>query len=156
MRKKKVGIFILVLLFMFITITIVVSNAKGVKNGQVVVNYAEKFKDVKYVWGGESPSGFDCSGFTKYVYSNFGISLPHNAAEQYKYGRSVNKSSLQPGDLVFFGKTADTIYHVGIYIGEDNFINAPKTGENVKITSLRYMPDYYGAKRLNIRKTVHS
>jgi cell wall-associated NlpC family hydrolase len=77
-----------------------------------------------------------------------GISLPHNAAEQYNYGKPVNKSSLQPGDLVFFGKTDESIYHVGIYIGKGNFINAPKEGESVKITALSYMPDYYGAKRL--------
>ncbi|WP_010237372.1 C40 family peptidase [Clostridium arbusti] len=149
MRKKKVWIFILVLLFIFITITVVISNTKDVKNGQVIVSYSEKFKNVKYSWGGESPRGFDCSGFTKYVYAHFGISLPHNAAEQYNYGKPVNKNSLQPGDLVFFGKTDESIYHVGIYIGKGNFINAPKEGESVKITALSYMPDYYGAKRLS-------
>lgn len=117
-------------------------------SGQDVVNYAETLKGIKYVWGGESPSGFDCSGFTEYVYSHFGINLPHNAAEQYGYGESVSKDSLQPGDLVFFGKTAAGIYHVGIYIGGGNFINEPKPGDSVKITALIYMPDYYGAKRL--------
>lgn len=150
MRKKKVIIFILSLVCMFIVINTVVSNSKELRMRKAVVNYAEKFKDVKYVWGGDSPSGFDCSGFTRYVYAHFGVNLPHNAAEQYRYGKKVSRGSLQPGDLVFFGKKSDNIYHVGIYIGDGNFINAPKAGENVKITALRYMPDYYGAKRIKI------
>ncbi|MFT8316348.1 MAG: NlpC/P60 family protein [Clostridium sp.] len=128
------------------------STQGSAMKAQAVVNYAETFKGIKYVWAGESPSsGFDCSGFTKYVYNHFGVKLPHNAAEQYKYGKAVNKNSLQPGDLVFFGKTAASIYHVGIYIGGGNFINAPKPGDKVKITALRYMPDYYGARRLTIK-----
>lgn len=156
MKRKSVWVFIFSLLFTFITITVVISNMEDKKKGQVIVSYAEKFKTVKYVWGGESPSGFDCSGFTKYVYGHFGVNLPHSAAEQYNYGKSVSKNSLKPGDLVFFGKTASSIYHVGIYMGKGNFIYAPKMGEHVRITALRYMPDYYGAKRLSIRKTVHA
>lgn len=150
MRKKKVIIFILSLVCMFIVINTVVSNSKELRMRKAVVNYAEKFKDVKYVWGGDSPSGFDCSGFTRYVYAHFGVNLPHNAAEQYRYGKKVSRGSLQPGDLVFFGKKSDSIYHVGIYIGDGNFINAPKAGESVKITALCYMSDYYGAKRIKI------
>ncbi|MDF2505827.1 NlpC/P60 family protein [Clostridium sp.] len=130
---------------------VTLSNKVSTTKGQAIISYAEKFKGVKYVWGGESPSGFDCSGFTEYVYNHFSVKLPHNAAEQYGYGKSVSKSSLQPGDLVFFGKTASSIYHVGIYIGNGNFINAPKPGDKVKITALRYMPDYYGAKRITIK-----
>ncbi|AJA46748.1 NlpC/P60 family protein [Clostridium pasteurianum DSM 525 = ATCC 6013] len=125
-----------------------VSTKSSANKGQAVVNYAEKFKGIKYVWGGETPKGFDCSGYTKYVYNYFNIKLPHNAAQQYKYGKYVSKNSLKPGDLVFFGKTAGSIYHVGIYIGSGNYINEPKPGDKVKITVLRYMPDYYGAKRL--------
>ncbi|AJA46518.1 protein P54 [Clostridium pasteurianum DSM 525 = ATCC 6013] len=150
MKNKKVIIFALSLIFIFIMVSTFISSNKELKNGEAVVNYAEKFKAVKYVWGGESPSGFDCSGFTKYVYAHFGVNLPHNAAQQYKYGKKISKNSLKPGDLVFFGKKSNSIYHVGIYIGNGNFINAPKAGENVKITALCYMPDYYGAKRIKI------
>lgn len=124
------------------------STQKSPAKVQAVVNYAEKFKGIKYVWGGETPKGFDCSGYTKYVYNHFNVKLPHNAAQQYKYGKYVSKNSLKPGDLVFFGKTVGSIYHVGIYIGSGNYINAPKPGDKVKITALCYMPDYYGAKRL--------
>lgn len=150
MKNKKIVILALLSILIFIVLSTFSANNKEVKNGKAVVNYAENFKGVKYAWGGEGPSGFDCSGFTKYVYAHFGVDLPHNAAQQYGYGKSVSKSSLKPGDLVFFGKSSDSIYHVGIYIGNGNFINSPKSGEIVKITSLRYMPDYYGAKRIKI------
>lgn len=125
-----------------------VSTKSSANKGQAVVNYAEKFKGTEYVWGGETPKGFDCYGYTKYVCNYFNIKLPHNAAQQYKYGKYVSKNSLKPGDLVFFGKTVGSIYQVGIYIGSGNYINAPKPGDKVKITALCYMPDYYGAKRL--------
>ncbi len=111
-----------------------------------VVGYAMQFLGRPYVWGGASPSGFDCSGFTMYVYAHFGVSLPHNAAAQYGYGSPVSSSDLQPGDLVFF----DGLGHVGLYIGGGQFIHAPHTGDVVKISSLSgwYASTYVGARRL--------
>ena len=99
-----------------------------------------------YVWGGASPSGFDCSGFTMYVYAQVGVSLPHNAATQYGMGVAVSRGDLQPGDLVFFYGLG----HVGLYIGGGSFIHAPHTGDVVKISSLSgsYASSYVGARRI--------
>ncbi len=99
-----------------------------------------------YVWGGASPRGFDCSGFTMYVYAQVGVSLPHNAATQYGMGVPVSRSDLQPGDLVFFYGLG----HVGLYIGGGSFIHAPHTGDVVKISSLSgsYASSFVGARRI--------
>jgi peptidoglycan DL-endopeptidase CwlO len=113
-----------------------------------VVGIAMQYLGVPYVWGGASPSGFDCSGFAMYVYAQIGVSLPHNAAMQYSsVGVYVSRDQLQPGDLVFF----DGLGHMGIYVGGDSFVHAPHTGDVVKISSLNdswYASGYVGAKRV--------
>jgi len=111
-----------------------------------VVGIAMRYLGVPYVWGGASPSGFDCSGFVMYVFGQVGVSLPHNAAMQYGYGSPVSRESLAPGDLVFF----DGLGHVGIYIGGGQFIHAPHTGDVVKISAMTgwYASSYVGARRL--------
>jgi len=112
-----------------------------------VVGIAMQYLGTPYVWAGAAPGGFDCSGFVMYVYSQVGVSLPHNAAAQYGYGVPVSRDQLQPGDLVFF----DGLGHVGIYIGGGQFIHAPHTGDVVKISSLSdswYAATYVGARRL--------
>jgi peptidoglycan DL-endopeptidase CwlO len=112
-----------------------------------VVGIALHYLGVPYVWAGASPSGFDCSGFTMYVYSQVGVSLPHYAAAQFAFGAPVSRDQLQPGDLVFF----DGLTHVGIYIGGGQFVHAPHTGDIVKISSLSedwYAQTYDGARRL--------
>ena len=112
-----------------------------------VVGIALQYLGIPYVWGGSSPStGFDCSGFTSYVYAQVGVSLPHHAASQYSMGMPVSYDQLAPGDLVFFSGLG----HVGIYIGEGQFVHAPHTGDVVKISSLGeswYSSTYAGARR---------
>ncbi len=112
-----------------------------------VVGIAMQYLGVPYVWGGSSPSGFDCSGFVSYVYSQMGVSLPHHAASQYSSGSPVSREALEPGDLVFF----NGLGHVGIYIGGGQFVHAPHTGDVVKVSSLYdswYAATWFGARRL--------
>lgn len=111
-----------------------------------VVAIAMQYLGVPYVWGGASPSGFDCSGFTMYVYAQIGVALPHYTGAQYAMGVAVPRSQLQPGDLVFF----DGLGHEGMYIGNNQFIHAPHTGDVVKISSISgwYASTYVGARRV--------
>jgi len=111
------------------------------------VGIAMQYLGVPYVWGGASPGGFDCSGFVMFVFAQMGVSLPHHAADQYNYGVPVSRDQLEPGDLVFF----DGLGHVGIYIGNGQFVHAPHTGDVVKISSLYdswYAATYVGARRI--------
>jgi peptidoglycan DL-endopeptidase CwlO len=114
-----------------------------------VVGIAMQYLGVPYVWGGASPSGFDCSGLVMYVFAQVGVSLPHYTVAQYNYPNSVPvpRNELQPGDLVFFAGLG----HVGIYVGNGQFIHAPHTGDVVRIDSLNsgwYSSEYDGAKRI--------
>lgn len=119
--------------------------------GQKIVAYGQDFLGVPYVWGGTSPKGFDCSGFTQYVFQEFGYSIKRTAAQQLTCGTKVD-GDLQVGDLVFFTNTYETsaaASHVGIYMGDNLFIHAANGG--VKITSLDheyYAPRYIGARRI--------
>ncbi|MCL6634882.1 MAG: peptidoglycan-binding protein [Peptococcaceae bacterium] len=121
----------------------------GDRKAQAIVSYARQFLGVPYVWAGSSPSGFDCSGFTYYVFGQFGIDLPRMANEQFNTGVRVSK--LQPGDLVFFSTYEPGPSHVGIYIGSNSFIHASSGAGNVTITSLSapfYAERYLGARRV--------
>ena len=105
--------------------------------GQRIVAMAKKYLGYPYVWGGATPSvGFDCSGFTQYVFAKCGYTLNYRT-QQYRNGTSVSYSNLQPGDLVFFATKMDgKISHVGIYVGNKSFIHAPRTGSYIKITTM--------------------
>ena len=115
-----------------------------------VLDYAAKFLGVPYVYGGSTPSGFDCSGFTSYVYKNTVCSIERVAQAQFDTTTRVSRDELLPGDLVFFGSSTSSISHVGIYVGSNQFIHAPSTGDVVKYSSLTgsYATRYQGAGRV--------
>lgn len=118
--------------------------------GQTIVNLASKYLGVRYVYGGTTPSGFDCSGLVQYVCRQAGISVNRTSRDQYKNGVAVAKSDLQPGDLVFFSK-GSSISHVGIYAGNGQVIHSPRPGKSVCYVSLSSMCSYsryVGARRV--------
>ena len=123
--------------------------------GNNIVAYAKKYMGYKYVSGGSSPStGFDCSGFTSYVYKQCGISISRSSSAQASNGTAVSKSNLQPGDLVIFNNRANTsIGHVGIYIGGNTFIHAGNSGTGVITTSLS--DSYYQARYVTGRRIIN-
>lgn len=133
----------------YITLDINTTSDAASSQSQSLIEYAEQYIGTPYCYGGSSSSGFDCSGFTKYVFSNFGYSLNRTAAGQMSNGTSVSQSNLQVGDLVFFKDTSEAASHVGIYIGNNKFIHSASGG--VKITSLDsswYCSRYAGARRV--------
>ena len=109
-----------------------------------VLEYAAQFLGTPYVYGGSTPSGFDCSGFTSYVFKNTVGSIPRVAQSQFDATTRVSREELLPGDLVFFGSSASSISHVGIYVGDDQFIHSPHTGDVVKYDSLN--SSYYSSR----------
>lgn len=108
------------------------------------VETALAYHGIPYLWGGASPSAFDCSGLVMYVFKQHGVNLPHYSRAQFAMGEAVAPSALQPGDVVFFGSP---VYHVGIYVGAGYFIHAPRTGDFVKLSKLAERSDYAGARR---------
>jgi cell wall-associated NlpC family hydrolase len=126
---------------------LILSRGTESRRGERVVEIARKHVGTPYRWGGTSPSGFDCSGLVRYVYAQVGVSLPHNAAKQYRYGTQVSRDRLEPGDLIFF----DRLRHNGIYVGRGRFIHARQTGKRVSIERLDqdwYAERWVGARRL--------
>lgn len=107
---------------------------------KTVISQAQKHLGVPYVWGGATPSGFDCSGLTQYVYRSVGVELPRVSRDQQNTGVQIPTSQVQPGDLVFMGYPA---YHVGIYIGNGKYLHAPQTGDVVKIST--YNPSAFSS-----------
>ena len=126
------------------------TNVPASGNGSAIVATAKQYLGYKYVYGGSSPStGFDCSGFTSYVFKQHGITLSRTSAGQYGNGVAVSRANLQPGDLVMFGKSSIT--HVAIYIGGGQIIHASTPSTGVRIDSLStgyYNNNYYGARRI--------
>lgn len=111
-----------------------------------VIAYASNFLGTPYLWGGTSTAGFDCSGFTQYVYAHFGISVGRTTFDQINDGVEVSRDNLKPGDLVFFGTFANP-HHMGMYIGDNNYIHAPRTGDVIKISNMS-RNDYVTARRV--------
>jgi cell wall-associated NlpC family hydrolase len=118
--------------------------------GVEVAQFSQRFIGTPYVWGGQSPRGFDCSGFVKYSYQHFGVSLNRSSYEQFNQGSAVSRGNLMPGDLVFFDTDGGGASHVGIYLGGGQFINA--AGSSVRIDSLSagyWNGHYVGARHVH-------
>jgi cell wall-associated NlpC family hydrolase len=122
------------------------NNNSWSNSAQEIIMSALSQTGVKYKWGGNSPeSGFDCSGFVRYVFQQAAnLTLPHGARAISQLGQTVTQPELQPGDLVFFNTLRSTFSHVGIYIGNNRFIHSPATGSAISVTD---MSDSYWAKR---------
>lgn len=120
------------------------------KNDIKAINLAKQYLGTPYVYGGESPKGFDCSGLLQYVWAKDGIEIPRTTYDQFKVGKAVPKSQLRAGDAVFF-TGSDPLHglpgHVGMYIGAGKFIEAPHTGATVRISTLAGRTDFVGARR---------
>jgi cell wall-associated NlpC family hydrolase len=127
------------------------ATLNSASRGSRIVAIAYRYVGYPYRYGGSSPRGFDCSGFSSYVYSNVGISIGRTAAAQYNSGAHVSRANLQPGDLVFFANTYQRgISHAGIYVGNGKFINAANESTGVIVSSLNsgyWSAHYYGATR---------
>jgi cell wall-associated NlpC family hydrolase len=126
-------------------------EAKAPAGGNTLVRAALAYRGTPYRWGGEARGGFDCSGFTLYLYRQRGISLPHSASAQFRMGRAVSRGDLQAGDLVFFQTITNGISHVGMYIGEGKFVHASsRRSGGVRTDTLDsgyYRERYRGARR---------
>ena len=128
------------------------SSGGSTSAGEAIVAKAKEYLGVPYVYGGTSPSGFDCSGLVYYVYKQLGYSVYRTASAQYSNGHSVERSELQPGDIIiFYNSGMSAIGHAGLYIGDNQFIHASSGGGKVQINSLSesyYNTHYYGARRV--------
>lgn len=124
-----------------------VMGAPGSKFGQRAVRTIQQYLGIPYVWGGESPKGFDCSGLLQYVWNQLGVKIPRVTYDQWKAGRSVGRGQLRPGDAVFFRPGPRGPEHVGMFIGGGQFVEAARTGTPVRISTLKGRGDYMGARR---------
>ena len=120
-------------------------------DGYALVGTALALRGAPYRNGGSDPKGFDCSGFTQYVFAQYGVSLPREVREQYRMGKPIDPRDLAPGDLVFFSTTDSGASHVAIVIGGDQFVHAPSSNGVVRVERLSssyWGPRYIGAKRI--------
>jgi len=123
------------------------SSGSAAISENAVIAYASNFLGTPYLWGGTTPAGFDCSGFTQYVYKHFGISVGRTTYDQINDGVQVSRSNLRAGDLVFFGSPGNP-HHMGIYVGNNTYIHSPRTGDVVKVSPMT-RKDYLTARRVN-------
>jgi len=119
------------------------ASSAGAKAAKMV----HKYLGVHYVWGGESPKGFDCSGLLQYVWHNLGVNIPRVTYDQWRTGTKVSQQNLRPGDAVFFHPGSRGPEHVGMYVGNGMFIEAPRTGLDVRVSKLAGRSDFMGGRR---------
>jgi cell wall-associated NlpC family hydrolase len=119
-----------------------------------LVGTALSLRGIRYRNGGSGPDGFDCSGFTQYVFARYGLALPRDVREQFREGRQVDAGQLAPGDLVFFSTTDPGASHVGIVIGSDQFVHAPSSDGVVRVERLR--ASYWSQRFIGARRIVDS
>ncbi len=115
-----------------------------------LVNTARAYIGTPYSYGGTTASGFDCSGYIQFIFNETGISIPRTTDQQYDLGKSIKKSNLEAGDLVFFNTTGHGVSHVGMYIGSNRFIHT-STSKGVMISSI-HDPAYWGSRYLGARR----
>jgi cell wall-associated NlpC family hydrolase len=115
--------------------------------GERAAKIAVGMVGVPYRWGGESPSGFDCSGLVRWTYLQVGVELPHNSYALYGWGRRVPRSDMEPGDVLFF----EGLGHVGLYVGGGRMVHAPYSGRDVEVVPLA---DWYGSRLVGARRLV--
>lgn len=148
MQKWWILVAAVVMLF---SVTVVDTQSAEAATGNQVVSEGKKVQGSPYSWGGNSPSGFDCSGFVRYAHAQAGIDLPYGTANQVHEGQAVSRSNLQPGDIVFFAGTHRAgVSHNGIYVGNNQFIHA-SASQGVTITSMNnsyWEPKYHSARRV--------
>lgn len=138
-----------VILLAFLAFTLVVPAGSAWANSKLDETIAP-LVGIKYKYGGTTTNGFDCSGFTSYVFRKLGLELPRSSKEQYNVGVKIAKEDLQPGDLVFFNTSGKGVSHVGIYVGDGKFAHA-STSKGVTFTAMTdkyYAKRYLGARRV--------
>lgn len=136
---------------MILAIALFVSIA-GTASAETQLNATvDELLGTKYLWGGTTTKGFDCSGFTMYVFAQFDIDLPHQSKGQAKKGEAVNKKDLRPGDLVFFDTGGSGISHVGIYLGDDEFAHS---ASNKGVVINKLSEDYYKKRYITARRVL--
>lgn len=125
-------------------------SADAAYSKENVITEAKKHIGTPYRWGGTTPKGFDCSGFIQYAHKKNGVQLPRTAAQMYTKGAKVAKSSMEPGDLMFFSTYKKGASHVGIYLGNNQFIHSASKGVRIdKVSNSYWTKKYIGSKRLN-------
>ena len=142
----------------FFTVNIQENKVEASTNGQAIaseylVAYSYQFLGTRYVYGGTSASGFDCSGYVRHIYKQFGVDLHRTSSDMFEQGQSVSIADLQLGDLVFFKTTAAQVGHVGIYIGNGQFVHSA-TGKGVMISSI-YDPYYWGKRYVGAKRVAN-
>jgi cell wall-associated NlpC family hydrolase len=123
----------------------------GAIDGYALAGTALALRGTPYVNGGVDPTGFDCSGFTQYVFARYGLALPREVREQYRVGKPIKAEDLAPGDILFFSTTEPGPSHVGIALGGDQFVHAPSSTGVVRVERLSssyWSPRYLGARRV--------
>ena len=150
-KKALISLFTIVMLATVFIQPKDTASAASKPSGSAIVKEGKKYLGVRYSYGGTTPRGFDCSGFTSYTFKKKNVKIPRTAAEQFKKGKSVSKKNLRHGDLVFFKTSSKAkVSHVGIYVGNSKFIHS--AGKGVAITSINdpyyWKSRYVGAKRV--------